>query len=58
MGQQTDYSKNMIILELKIQDYSTQIKKLKKGNTLFNTTVQELKTKKILLEKIEITLMP
>ena len=40
----TDYSKNIIILESKIQEYSTQIQELKKEICSLNITVQELKS--------------
>ena len=49
----TDYSKNIIILESKIQECSTQIQELKKEICSLNTTVKELKTKKFSLEKIK-----
>ena len=49
----TDYSKNIIILESKIQEYSTQIQKLKKEICSLNTTVQGLKSKMFSLEKIK-----
>ena len=39
----TDYSKNIIILESKIQEYSTQIKELKKEMCYLNTMAQELR---------------
>ena len=39
----TDHSKNIIILESKIQEFSTQIHKLKKEICSLKTTVQELK---------------
>ena len=48
------YSKNIIILESKIQEYSTQ------GNMLhyrINTTVLELKSKNFSLKKSKMTLM-
>ena len=47
----TDYSKNIIILESKIQEYSTQIQELKKETCYLNTTVQELKSKKVFIRK-------
>ena len=40
----TDYSKNIIILESKIQE-------LKKETCYLNTTVQELKSKKVFIRK-------
>ena len=49
----TDYSKNIIILQSKIQEYSTQIQELKKEICSLNTTFQELKSKKYSLEKIK-----
>ena len=50
----TGYSKNIIILESIIQEYSPQIQELKKEiSSLNTTTVQELKSKKFSLEKIK-----
>ena len=49
----TDYSKNIIILESKIQEYSTQIRELKKDTCYLNTIVQELKSKKVFIRKIK-----
>ena len=48
-----NYSKNIILLESKIQEYSIQIQELKKEICSLNTTVQELKSKKLSLEKIK-----
>lgn len=48
----TDYSQN-IILQSKIQEYSWQIRELKKEISFLNTTAQELKYKKVLLEKVK-----
>ena len=47
----TDYSKSIIILESKMQEYPTQIQELKKEICSLNTTVQELKSKQFLFEK-------
>ena len=49
----TDYTKNIIILESKIQEYSIQIQELKKEICSLNTAVQELKSEKFSLEKIK-----
>ena len=49
----TDYSKNIAILEWKIQEYSTQMQELKKEICSLNTIAQELKSKKFSLEKIK-----
>ena len=40
---QTDYSKNIIILESKIQEYSAQIQELKKEFFSLNTIVEDKK---------------
>ena len=49
----TDYSKNVIILESKIQEYLKQIQELKTEICSLNTIAQELKSKKFSLEKIK-----
>ena len=49
----TYYSKNIIILESKIQEYLTQIQELKKKICSLNTSIQGLKSKKYSLENMK-----